>query len=84
MEPGRHGARDQVSKAGIQLANTLPPLPGAEPCRGGALPQHPGDGDKGPSAAVPVPVLGQIQALPLGPGPGQAHAVSTTGAPAEG
>lgn len=48
------------------------------------LPQHPADGDKGPSAATPVPVHGWIQALPLGPSLGQAHAVSATGAPAEG
>lgn len=82
---GRQGETgDRVSGPGIQLANVLPPLSGAEPCRGGSLPQHPDVGDKGLSAAIPVPVHGWIQALPLGPSPGDDHAVSVAGAPAEG
>lgn len=60
------------------------PLPRAEPCRCGSVPQHLAGGDQGPSTAISVPIPGWIQALPLRPGQRQAHAVSAPGALAEG
>lgn len=60
------------------------PLPVVEPSRCGPLPQHLADGDKGQAAAIPVPIPGWIQTLPLRPGPGHAYAVSAAGAAGEG
>nr|KAF6444120.1 lymphocyte expansion molecule [Molossus molossus] len=70
--------RQPAAVPAVLQANRLKSLPDAagklEPCGRGLLPQHLAHGDKGPSAAISVPVPGQIQALPHGPGLGQVHA----------
>lgn len=50
-----------------------------EPSGRGPLPQHLADGDQGQSAALPLPVPGQVPALPLRPASRQILAVSVGG-----
>lgn len=79
---GRHGFPSPDQSLG--LLTSCHPVRLAEPCGCGPLPQHLAGRNQGPSAAISVPVSGWIQALPLRPGQGQAHAVSAPAAAAGG